>query len=654
MTAQPKYSSRFLSRRHRSQNRTRRDSRPLGAGFESLEARQVLSVTFSPIGGYETGIFNDGAAEGVSYSVAAQRLFVANQSFVPATATTPAMGPRIDVVDASDPHSPTLEFSIDVSSYGLPTSVATRENLVAVAIPNGADETQPGVVLFFDAHANSTTPLKVVEVGPVPDHVVFTPDGTKVLTANEGQDGGTFDPEGSISVIDISQGVDQATESKITFTAYNDKQKLLLAQGVRFLPDRNVAQSFEPEYIAVHPNSQLAWVTLQENNAIARINLQTQQVTWVKGLGYKDFSAPGNGFDPSDRDGGIHIGNWPVLGAYEPDGITVFSDGSDLYLATANEGDGFGGESSRVSTLNLDDATFPNEAALKTNAQLGRLNVSNLFGDTDGDGDVDKLYAFGARSFSIWTPGGDQVFDSGDDFEQITAAAYPANFNASNTNNTRDDRSDDRGPEPTTVVVGEVEGRKYAFVTVERTGGIMVYDVTVPAASTFVQYVNTRNFSQTPGPGTGGDLHPENLQLVSPSDSPTGNMLLVVSYQVSGSVRIFEITPSASAAAPSPASPASAVATIATAQVPGNSSQTATNSQPVNSHVALRTARLRKRDLLQHDANANATDRALSELTQELTGGLRRRASWHKQHGSVDGCESLGSPLADKILSLGH
>jgi hypothetical protein len=204
------------------------------------------------------------------------------------------------------------------------------------------------------------------------------------------------------------------------------------------------------------------------------------------------------------------------------------------------------------------------------------------------------------------------------------------------------------------VVVGEVEGRKYAFVTVERTGGIMVYDVTVPAASSFVQYVNTRNFSQTPGPGTGGDLHPENLQLVSAGDSPTGNMLLVVSYQVSGSVRIFEITPSASAAAASSASPSSAVAAIAAAQLPNASPQSQVGSQPVNSHVAPRMARPRKLDLFQHDANAIATDRALSELTQELSGGLRRRGSLHEKHSSVDSSELLGSLLADKGVFFEH
>jgi hypothetical protein len=611
----------------RSSAPRRRRAHHAELALESLEARQVLSVMLGPIGGYETDIFNQGAAEGVGYSVAAERLFVANQSTIPATATTPEIGPRIDVVDASDPHNPIFEFSIDVSAYGAPTTVATFGNLVAVAIPNGTDETLPGVVMFLDAHDNTGIPLRVIQVGPVPDHVVFTPDGTKVLTANEGQRGTTVDPEGSISVIDVSQGVANAAESKIGFDRFNSLQNVLVNHGVRFLPDRPVAQSIEPEYIAVHPNSTIAWVALQENSAIAQINLQSGEVNWVKGLGYKDHSLPGNGLDPSDRDGGNFIGNWPVLGSYQPDGVTAFSNGNDLYLATANEGDGFGGESVRASSLNLDDTTFPNEAALKTNAQLGRLNVSGMFGDTDGDGDVDKLYSFGGRSFSIWTPDVQQVFDSGDDLEQITASAYPANFNASNTVNTRDDRSDDRGPEPTTVVVGEVAGHKYLFLTVERTGGIMVYNVDLPSAPTFVQYVNTRDFSQTPGPGTGGDLHPENLVFVPADKSPTDKPLLVVSYQVSGSVRIFEIDVTA-AATPLAAATSAAL-----------SDQGPTIVQPHRPHyhattdvsgLAQPTRRIARRN---DKLLAAATDKAIERLSY---GFSSRHAKWGSLESSLD------------------
>lgn len=586
---------------HKRRCRTEsRRKRPVFA-TETLESRQMLSITLTPIGRYATGIFDQGAAEAVNYNAVAERIFIGNQapftpgdpdsSYVPdcdgdpgnptadppipPTPAEPCAFGRIDVVDASDPTDlgPDKKlFSIDVSQYGAPTSVASKGNLIAVAIPNGSDATKPGVVAFFDATADDpSAPLKVVAVGALPDMVTFTPDGKKVVTANEGQpcdlavpaDCFDDDPEGSVSVIDISQGLQSAKESRISFSKFNQFGAQLRAQGVMVLPDRPAAQSIEPEYLAVHPNSMLAWVTLQENNAIAELNLQSGKVNWIKGLGTKDHSLAENAFDPSDRDGpgapgpvgAINIGAWPVNGMYQPDGIAAFATDAGLFLATANEGDIFIGDEARVGTLDLDDATFPNEADLKKNAQLGRLTVSKGFGDTDGDGDIDKLLSYGARSFTIWTPGGQIVWDSGDDFEQITAAAYPNNFNASNNNNNLDARSPTKGPEPTTVAVAKIDGRSYAIVTVERTGGLMVYDVTTPTSPSFVQYVNTRDFSINPtnpaGAGTLTDLHPENLTVVSASDSPTGKPLVVVSYQVSGSAVVFEINPTPAAVASS-------------------------------------------------------------------------------------------------------
>jgi hypothetical protein len=591
-----------------NRSRAHRDS----LHVETLECRRTLSVTITPIGGFETGEFDEGAAEAAAFSVASQRTYIGNQSAV--------TGPRVMVLDGSDPSNLTLLHEIDTSDYGAPTSIATHGNLVAVAIPNGTDETLPGVVMFLNAFDNTGVPLLVVPVGPVPDYVTFTPDGTKVLTANEGQPGDTVDPEGSISVIDVSNGLGNATESKITFSKFNTHQNQLLANGVRFLPDRDPAQSFEPEYIAVHPNSNLAWVTLQENNAIAMVNLTAGKVNWVKGLGVKDHSQPANALDPSDRDGAIQIDTWPVEGLYQPDGITAFMSGGELYLATANEGDNFAGENARAGSLEWDDAAFPDEAELKSNTQLGRLNISQTFGDTDGDGDLDHLYSFGSRSFTIWSSDAEKVFDSGDDFEQITADAYPANFNASNTNNSFDDRSDDKGPEPTTVVVGEVAGSNYAFITIERTGGIMMYDVSQPQAPTFVEYVNTRDFNETPGPGTGGDLHPENLVFVPAHQSPTGEALLLVSYQVSGSVRIFEIASTDTAALA-----ANVSAAAASFEGIGQRPSTSRSAQATDLAVATLGSGSSGRILDAH--RTTEIDRSIDELLGEWNRRLRRRAS---------------------------
>ena len=152
-----------------------------------------------------------------------------------------------------------------------------------------------------------------------------------------------------------------------------------------------------------------------------------------------------------------------------------------------------------------------------------------------------KGFSLSARSFSIWTERGEQVYGSGDDFEQITAQAYPSFFNASNTNNTFDDRSDNKGPEPEGVTVGKAYGRNYAFIGLERIGGVMVYEVTNPRAPEFIQYINNRNFLAPTNSPAAGDLGPEGLHFISDEDSPTGTPLLVVANEISGTTTVYEV-----------------------------------------------------------------------------------------------------------------
>jgi hypothetical protein len=203
----------------------------------------------------------------------------------------------------------------------------------------------------------------------------------------------------------------------------------------------------------------------------------------------------------------------------------------------ANEGDtrdlpGFFTEEARVSTLTLDPTVFPNAAILQQNANLGRLTVTNATGDDDGDGDFDRILVPGGRSFSIRTTQGELVFDSGDQFEQITRTQVPASFNSNGTAATFDTRSDNKGPEPEGVVLGKAFGRTYAFIGLERTGGVMVYDVSNPFKPTFVQYVNT----------SPDDISAEGLLFIKEDDSPNGRPLLVVSHEISSTTTIFEIT----------------------------------------------------------------------------------------------------------------
>ena len=246
------------------------------------------------------------------------------------------------------------------------------------------------------------------------------------------------------------------------------------------------------------------------------------------------------GLDASDRDSQINIRDWPVFGMYEPDAIAAFRAKGRTYLVTANEGDArdWPGlvEEARVSALTLDGTAFPDGATLRQNANLGRHTVTRTLGDTDGDGDYEQLYTLGGRSFSIWSTDGTQVFDSGSDFERITAGAAPAFFNASNNNSAFDDRSDNKGPEPEAVTIGKIGGRTYAFIGLERIGGIMVYDVTNPISPVFVDYVNNRDFAA----GT-GDLG-ERMTFIPADESPNGLPMLVVANEISGTVTLYSVT----------------------------------------------------------------------------------------------------------------
>ncbi|KAA5539936.1 DUF839 domain-containing protein [Roseiconus nitratireducens] len=310
--------------------------------------------------------------------------------------------------------------------------------------------------------------------------------------------------------------------------------------GIRVFPGVELANDLEPEYISVSPDGLTARVTLQEANAFAVLDIASGVITDIQPLGVKDHSIPGFGLDASDRDDAINIANWPVFGMYMPDAVTSFEIAGVTYFATANEGDDRG-EDERIKDLTLDPTAFPNAAELQEDENLGRLGVSTIDGDIDGDGDYDQLFAYGARSFSIWDADGNLVFDSGDQFEQITAAAYPDNFNASNDDNEPETRSDAKGPEPEAITTGVVNGRTLAFVGLERIGGIMVYDVTDPTAPVFQQYINNRDFSGDPESGTAGDLGVEDLKFIPAADSPNGAPLLLSSNEVSGTVSVFQI-----------------------------------------------------------------------------------------------------------------
>ncbi|CAM2070047.1 Choice-of-anchor I family protein [Sulfidibacter corallicola] len=511
----------------------------LTAVFCSLGTASALAgnaVSLEVLGTYATGTFDEGAAEIGAFDPATDRLFVVNGDTA-----------AIDVLDLSDPNQPTLLFSIDVTPYGdQANSVAVHDGTVAAAV-EADPATDPGKAVFFDTSGQF---ISQVTVGALPDMLTFTPDGTKLVVANEGEpnDDVDVDPEGSISIVDLSGGIaslDDGDVSTAGFTAFNGQT---LDPSIRvFVPGATVAQDLEPEYIAISANSQTAWVVLQENNALAVVNLNTATVTSLIGLGFKDHSQAGNELDPSNRDSGIDIANWPVFGMFQPDAIAAFGHNGTTYLITANEGDsrdydGFS-EEERIKDITLDPTAFPNAAALQEDENLGRLNITTTLGDTDNDNDFDELYAYGARSFSIWNGStGALVYDSGADLERMIAAELPTEFNSNNDeNDSFDARSDDKGPEPEGVTVGQIADTNYAFVGLERIGGVAMYDLSDPTAPVLVDYLNNRDFTGDAEQGTAGDLGPEGLTFIAPADSPTLKPLLAVMNEVSGTTTLFEV-----------------------------------------------------------------------------------------------------------------
>lgn len=509
----------------------------------SAAAAEPGAVTLEVLGTYASGLYDKKAAEIVAYDPGSRTAFVTNHDAA-----------TLDRIDFSDPAAPKRIATIDMTPYGAgATSVAVLGGLVAAAVDR-KDNSERGTVAFFTADG---APIKTVAVGFLPDMLTFTPDGGAILVANEGEpsDDYTRDPEGSVSIIDLSRGIDALGQNDVHEIGFGALTKGDLGPSVRiFGPNASIAQDLEPEYIAVGPDGKTAWVTLQENNAIAVIDIPARKLTAVKGLGFKDFSRSGNGLDPSDKDDGAFIGKYPVFGMYQPDAIAAFTSGGKTWLVTANEGDsrdykGYS-EEARVGKLALDRAAFPDADNLQMKENLGRLKVTTANGDADGDGRYEALYAFGARSFAVWDAEVNLVYDSGDALEQLTKKAHPKDFNADNkANGTFDKRSASKGPEPEGLTVAEIDGRPVAFIALERIGGVVTVDLADPRKPVIVAYVNNRRFDGDAEQGTAGDLGPESVVFVPAPASPDGSPMVLVGNEVSGTTTAYRVGTAAQQAA---------------------------------------------------------------------------------------------------------
>jgi hypothetical protein len=576
---------------------------PSPRGTNSVSAATGISLEYLGRANSGSGL---GGSEISAYDVKSKRLFVTNGA-----------KNAIDFFDISDPISPVFLKTVNLATLGVTgiQSVASKAGYVAAAASVDGNNQAAGKIFLMDMDGNIDNRAATgVVVGSLPDSVHFSPDGKYLLSANEGEpkdycltDGAlptTTDPYGSVSIIDVTA----KTLAAITldFSDFNDKAADIRTAGGRIYgPGATVAQDVEPEYIAISGDSKKAFVTLQENNSVAEIDLTTKKVVQLMGLGYKDFNAVGNGLDPSDQDSssnsGINIANWPVKGMYEPDAIATFTDAAgNHYFATANEGDAreykclLGGlssgsaqaEDARVSAVGVDGTILA--STLATNSNLGRLGMTRFEPATYTNGgtaltatsstDFTSLYTLGARSLSIWKSptgtnsiaGATLVGDTGDVIEKKIAELLPTYFNAdwntsTGTPNTKDSRSDNKGPEPEGLAVAKVFGRTVAFVGLERVGGVMAFDITAPSKPEYLTYTNSSLFTGVAGANfangvSAGDVSPEGVLFIKASESPTGDPLVVVAHELSGTTAIYKVVGGVTA----PSQPLNVTASVST------------------------------------------------------------------------------------------
>ncbi|WP_441897187.1 choice-of-anchor I family protein [Paenibacillus sp. YAF4_2] len=500
------------------------------------------TISIEKIASFSLGTFNKdgGVAEIVKYNKDNNKFYLVNGSGNP---------PSLEIVSlGSATGTLTKEKTVlvkDLSEtngfvYGDLTSVDINPTTKRIAVSvQEKDSLKPGKILVLDYNGNYVTEYGV---GVQPDMIKSTEDGRYILTADEAEPRlVTQDAKGSITIVDTVTGTS-------TQSYFEDPTVIEDGVHIRGELDNGTVKSsgtkadalydLEPEYIALSADNKTAYVTLQENNAVAVVDIATHKVTAVKALGLKDYSIPANALDVQSN-GAIQLETVPFNGMYMPDGVSSYTVDGKTYLFTANEGDAseFRVNASTVGALKGSlDSNSEAYQFLKDTTAYDSIEVA---GDMGNDG----IYMYGGRSFSIWDAATmDQVYDSGNDFETITAERVPDYFNVSNSKITMDDRSVKKGPEPEDIKVGKVGNKELAFIGLERTGGFMTYDVTDPEHPQFANYTNTRVFKGSDNKvNLDTDTGPEGLEFIPASISPTGQPLLLVAYEVGGKVGIYQL-----------------------------------------------------------------------------------------------------------------
>ncbi|MFA3790681.1 choice-of-anchor I family protein [Aliiglaciecola sp. SL4] len=578
-------------------------------GTDGLDGQSLpRELAIEVVGRFSAGgeeIYGKSAAEIVQFHASSQSAFAINAALnqveVISLGSLPTAAVGNPITDSSltsqaftFPSSVTVKDTDGVEqtiALGVANSVAINGDMLALAV-EGESKTDNGAVLFYSLDAlGQASFIKAVLAGALPDMVTFSEDGSLVLVANEGEPDTDYavDPEGSISVVNITDGVPADVAGVINLSTdmvfSNDtldeedfdtdakRRALLSAEGIKFSSPEGttVAQDLEPEYITISDDGKTAYVSLQEANGIGIIDIDDMTIE-VKALGYKDWSQ--YELDFTNKDEMPSFSSVAGLyGMYQPDTIASYQWNGATFILSANEGDSRDWDE-YSEEVRVEDIVDPDEMNMLLSDELqaiydasgaddglGRLKVTTVLGDANQDGVYEALYAYGGRSFSIWDQNVNQVFDSGDDFEKISAAILGDDFNSAHTENKGDNRSDDKGGEPEAIAVGEINGRTYAFIGLERSGDLFTYDVTNPFNVAFVAHYNNRDFDtdfelddDLDNPcdtaegmdcsevAESGDLGPESIKFVSAEQSPNGNALLIIGNEVSGTVTVYQVT----------------------------------------------------------------------------------------------------------------
>lgn len=503
------------------------------SGCFSDNTPEVSISTIEKLGSFKTNV--EGGSEIVAFSKTNDKMYVTNGE-----------NNRVDIINISDVTSPTLDSSIDMSPYGTGiNSVAVQNGVVAVAVQNGnstvGKKQLKGKVVLFDING---THQKTVEAGYLPDMVTFNEDGTKVIVANEGEpnDAYTVDPIGSVGIVTVADGSYVDIDfSNATLTNANDGTAVRLGGT----PSNDKAKDLEPEYVTVSGN--YAYVSLQENNAMAKIDLSNNRLSYVKSYGAKSYEI-GNSTIDIEEEGSINMKNYKGLfGLYQPDSIASYIYDNNTFVVTANEGDGReyivdAADTNKIECENTLNGKWDSEdgcISFIDEKKISKLTLDKSIASEYADENdlkvmtdmstATKLYTYGARSFSIWDSNGDLVFDSGDEISKKVAEFEAKTFNQDDGD--MDGRSGNKGAEPEALTVGQIGSKTYAFIGLERQNAIMIYDITDPNNVSYINYIK----------GNGTDISPEGMKFIPASESPNDKNLLLVSYEVSGSTVIYEV-----------------------------------------------------------------------------------------------------------------